>query len=370
MLLLNSSFRLVSAALLIGICSTNSMLHTASPDTSPVTAPANDWLILDGVRNFSYNMVCHLVNTNTPCTVLTRPHDLYLTELRLPKSRLITIIPFDYTAQHKGPEWETIGAGSKYLFMDPEDDSYSSWHKTVVSIAKNALFIAKKQKLTLFYPARVYPLGHPEGNIITEQSPYNPSTAQGLTLSSIEHLLQHAADTKECKIRKIRISYPFGKGVLDYLLSSSFKDIPVLGRLTWLFRTDRPHQFVYAGDVPRLAIMIAEQRPEPYSFTLHFSGYTFESVEAFGTAICAIAQKPLKQRIVSKFQLNLVTLAEPNASRGSDLEKYFEQPVYLEDSEALVKEFNFSPTPLETAIQETLNWFKQHPNTRSVFQKL
>jgi len=328
----------------------------------------NDWIIMDGVRHISYNMVCYLVDNNIACTVIIRPSDIYFAELRLPKSPLITIIPLDYTTPKLSAALEAIGAGAKYLFIDPECDEYAEWQKTVLATTRNAIGIAKKHNLTLFYPARVYPFGHPADNTITTDSYHSPTSLQGLTLSNIEHLLQTVADRKECKVRKIRVSYPFGPAVYDYLLSSTFKDMPILGRMTWLFRTDKPHQFVYAYDIARLAATLATQKPAPYELTVHFSGYTYQSVDEFGITISRIAGKPLKQRTVSKFQLSLVSLAEPNAERGVDLKTYFEQPVYLEDSHMLVQELAFNPTPPEEAIKKTLEWFKENPNTRGVFK--
>jgi nucleoside-diphosphate-sugar epimerase len=339
------------------------------PDTTHSSSTA-EWIIIDGVRHVSYNMVLCLINNNTPCTVLVHPNDMHFAELRFPKSPLISIVAIDYANPIRPDGFNAIGANAKYLFMDPEDDCYETWHKTVLSITRNALYLAKKHNLTIFYPARIYPYGHPEANTITDDSYHQPNTSQGLTLSSVEHLLQLAGDNKECKIRKMRVSYTFGPAVYDYLLSSTFKDAPTLGRMTWLFRTDKPHQFCFAYDIARLALIIAEKKPDPYQLTIHFSGYTYHSVEAFGQMICRIAGKPLKQRTVSKFQLSLVCMIEPNAQRGSDLKDFFEQPTYLGDSDLLVNELKFTPTPPEEAIQQTLNWFSQNPNTRGVYKRL
>lgn len=348
---------------------TSGITHATTSDTPPVPAESPEWLIIDGVRHVSYNMVLYLINNNIACTIVVRPADLHFAELRLPKSPLISLVIADYTQLQRPAILETVGKGHKYLFMDPEDDCYETWHKTVLTVTRNAIHLAKTHNLTLFYPARVYPFGHPEANTITDESLHRPTSKQGLTLANVEHLLQMAGDHKECKVRKIRVSYTFGPAVYDYLLSSTFKDMPTLGRMTWLFRTDKPHQFCFAYDIARLAFMIAQTNPEPYELTVHFSGYTYHSVEAFGQSISKIAGKPLKQRTVSKFQLSLVCLLEPNAQRGSDLKDFFDQPTYLVDSHLLVNKLNFAPTPPEEAIKITLDWFTQNPNTRGVYKR-
>jgi len=355
---------LVTTVLLASIQDLPAIAHKA-----PVAAPAtlNEWVILDGVRNFSYSMVCCLVDNGIPCTVVVRPRDLMFADTRLPKSPLITVMEADFAVPHRPTTLDTAVAGAKYLFLDPECDEFSAWHETVLNITRNALAAAKKHKLTIIYPARIYAFDNTE--VITENSKFNPITDQGRTVVKIEHMLKYASDHNQCRVIKMRVSYAFGPAVYDYLLSSSFKDIPQIGRLTWLFRTDRPHQFVYTYDVARLALKLVQSSDPAYSLTVHFSGYTYESVEAFGHAICSVAGTTLKQRVVGKFLLSFVCLNEPNAKRGSDLSAYFDLPVLLEDSLHITEVLKFEPTQPEIAIANTLQWFKDHPETRGIFKK-
>ncbi|MDQ5890602.1 MAG: hypothetical protein QG604_476 [Candidatus Dependentiae bacterium] len=329
-------------------------------------AQAPEWVVM-GVQNFSYNMVCCLVDNNIPCTVLTRPGDTLLADAQLPQSPLINRVEVDYAASQRPAALDTVSTGAKYLFLDPEDNTFATWHETVLTITRNALYMAKKNKLTIIYPARIYPFSAVD--IITEKSTYNPSTAQGRTLTKIEYMLKYAADHQQCKVRKIRTSYAFGPAVYDYLLSSTFKDVPTLGRMTWLFRTDKPHQFCYTYDIARLALLLSTIKPELYDFTVHFSGYTYQSVEAFGHAICAAAGTKLHQRIVGKFLLSFICLSEQNAERGADLSAYFDSPIHLEDSDFITNQLQFQPTPPAKAFKETLEWFKKNPETRNVAPK-
>lgn len=331
------------------------------------TKPA-EWVVFDGVRNFSYSMVCCLVDNNIPCTVLVRPQDMPFAETRLPASPLITIIPVEYDAAHTRPALlETVGAGAKYLFLDPEDDNFKTWPETVIATARNALYVARKQKLTLFYPARIYIFDNTA--TITEKSVPNPISLQGRVVNQLENMLNLAAQRKHCKIRKVRVSYAFGPAIYDYLMTTTFKDMPTLGRLTWLFRTDKPHQFCYSYDVARLTLALATYKPELYELNVQFSGYTYPSVEAFAEEISKIANVPLQQRIVSKLLLSIVTHFEANAKRGSDLSAYFEQPAYMEDSIEILNAIGFQPTETAIAIAKTLAWFAEHPaDLRSIFR--
>jgi nucleoside-diphosphate-sugar epimerase len=326
------------------------------------------WIILDGTRNVSFNMVHLLASQNIPCTVLVKPHDMVFADAKLPRIPLVTLLECDFTDPHFKPQSLTFTHESKYLFMDPEHDVYKEWHTTVTTIAKNAIALAKTNHLTIFYPARVYVFNNQE--VITDESLYNPITEQGMTLMKIEYMLKCAVQRKSCKVRKIRMSYPFGPAVFDYLLSSTFKEVPTQGRMTWLFRTDKPHQFCFVKDVARIALQLSTYKTDHEDITIHYSGYTYPSVEEFGTAICQVAGVQLKPRVVSKFQLSLVAIFQPNAERGSDLTTYFEQPVYMEDSKELVEAFSFTPTPPELAFKETLDWFGEFGMATRTLQQI
>lgn len=326
-----------------------------------------EWVILGGTCNFSYAMVCHLAAQNIPCTVIVHPRDLHSTRLYFPDAPTITIVEANYISPERQTDLDKLAAGAKYLFFDPEDKNYRTWHTTVPAIAHNALAMARKNNLTVFYPAHVYALTKEEQ--LTDESPYGPSTSQGMTVAKIEFLLDAAAKTKKCKVRKIRAPYAFGPAVYDYLLSSSFRDIPVNGRFTWLLRTDLPHQFCFTFDVARIATLLASTFPNEQMLTVHFSGYQYDSVDTFAAQICALAGKPLKHRTVSKFLLEVVCFAEHNAERGADLKAYFDAPVYLSDSPRL-KELNFQATPIQEALQLTLDWFKNFPETRGLVNRL
>ena len=101
---------------------TSGITHATTSDTPPVPAESPEWLIIDGVRHVSYNMVLYLINNNIACTIVVRPADLHFAELRLPKSPLISLVIADYTQLQRPAILETVGKGHKYLFMDPEDE--------------------------------------------------------------------------------------------------------------------------------------------------------------------------------------------------------------------------------------------------------
>jgi hypothetical protein len=94
------------------------------------------WLILDGTRNVSFNMVHLLESNNIPCTVLVKPSDMIFADAKLPRSPLTTILECDFTDPQFKPQNISCNHEVKYLFMDPEHDVYKDWHNTVTTIVK------------------------------------------------------------------------------------------------------------------------------------------------------------------------------------------------------------------------------------------
>ena len=108
-------------------------------------------------------------------------------------------------------------------------------------------------------------------------------------------------DKKLCKAIIVRASYPFGPGMYDFLLSSSFKDIPHNGQLTWLYRTDHKYQFSYTSDVVRIIETLSATPRKEYLTSLNYAGYTVPSVAQFGQAILATAKSIYQSAPISSF---------------------------------------------------------------------
>lgn len=336
--------------------------------TTNATTQEADWLIIDGSRNFSYNMACLLAEKQIKAVLAIRPDDMPFAQSRLPKNDVLTLIECDYASLDEQPTLKALAKGKKYLFLDPEDSCYRTWHETVMITTINAIAAASDHGMTIFYPGRIYPCG--DAPCITATTPYNPTTDQGTTLAHIEQLLRRASEHHHhCKVFMVRVSYPYGPAMYDYLLSSSFKDFPTIGRLTWLFTSEKAHQFCFASDIARLFLLLSEQPMQKDFDLMQFAGENFESVRNFAERACSVAGTTLNERIIGQWRLAIACQFDYNAERGRDLAAFFQEPPMLEESTSRLKELNFTATHFEEAAQQTLEWFIQHPETRGIFKQ-
>lgn len=362
-----------------------------------------DWVLIDGSRNFSHAMALHLIDQGERCTLVVKPEDMAHINHRFKHRNMLDVVEFDYTQEVDFTSKEGLNRlqpllkameGKKFLYLDPEHHVYGEWHTVVQRTTLNALFCAQRANLNIFYAGRIYPFSSPEfsynpevndvhTHITNTHEPHEIKkqyrTDQGRTMGHIEDMLKTVANNpaNKCKVRIIRTSYPFGCGVNDYLLSSSFKEMPTIGRMTWLFDIDKPYQFCFTTDAARLAYHVSQLEWDDHFSCITFKGYDLNSVRTFGEHIChqanALNMNPygqrveFKPRVVSKLQLRAVSLFKKNAKRGIDLADFFTSPRKLAQSIA------FKPTPLEQAIQTTLRWYEVHNNvtdveTRGIFQ--
>lgn len=331
------------------------------------------WLVVNGSNNFSLPMTQLLLTKNVPCTLVTKTEDLILVDQYIGAHDKLTIVEADYATKEGRKALIQAGKNRQFMFLDAEHGDYATWHKAVPDIVTNSMIAAHTNKLTVFATGRVYPMGH--GQTVTESSTYLANTQQGVTLKKVENIMQMMSNPN-CKVRIIRTSYPFGHGMYDFLLSSTFKEMPHMGRMTWLYDVDQSYQFCYTPDAARLALLLSENDTDQAFRTINYSGYTYDSVESFGRDIHAqvnqvkrASNPPFRLRVVTKLQLEMAAALNPNANRGSDLKAFFEDPTHLVDSPCL-KELNFEPTPAPQAIIETMRWYYHHPQTRTPFKLL
>lgn len=354
----------------------NFLILVAAFALSPVffiSAEPAGWLVINGTNNFSLPMTQLLLEKGVPCTLVTKKEDRLLVDQYIGSHEKLTVVEADYSSKAGRDALIKAGKGKAFLFLDAEHSDYTTWHDAVPKIVTNSMIAAHTNGLTVFATARVYPMGH--GKVITESCPYSAVTEQGITLKKTEDIMRIMSNQR-CKVCLIRTSYPFGGGMYDFLLSSTFKEMPNMGRMTWLYDVEQPYQFCYTPDAARLAHMLSKSDIKDAFRIVNYSGYTYDTVEQFGRAIHAQipevkrhSVKPFRLRVVTQMQLCVAASLYPNANRGKDLKLFFLEPTHLVDSPCL-KELGFEPTPANQAIVDTMQWYYNHPQTRTPFQLL
>lgn len=344
---------------------------TESSLSTPVEEPPRDiktphWLVIDD-RNQGYALIAHQLANNRAVTAFVpyqRRDDLMRFFGRNP---LLTIVCGDVTRDHAA--LAVAARNATHLFFAPEFEPYTTWHDNILAATSTCLTVTRRHRLALVYPGRTFPFDGHEADasgciFITPHTPYKSISRQGGTLIEVEHRLRQHAQTTGLPVTIIRTGTPFGQRLEDTLTHTTFRDAEIKSHFLWLFRDNVPHQFCDTGSIARLADLVAHQPPATTFTVLPLSGYTFPAALDFGHAIAGIARnKPCNPWLISSWKLRLVSLAKPDARRGSDVRRSFECSFLVDDTSLYSLYPDFQPISLKDAITETLAWHKRYTSS-------
>jgi hypothetical protein len=93
---------------------------------------------------------------------------------------------------------------------------------------------------------------------------------------------------------------------------------------------------------------------------VNFGGITISSVEHWFEKIAELAGQKPKIKKISKFTITLLSPFVSVIREIKEMLYLFENNIELNDDKIKKMIPDFRPTPMKTANQETLNWFKRH----------
>ena len=324
------------------------------------------WLIIDGTRNQGYALTELLLKKNQPCTIFTSPEKRDEVIPFFGHDENLTITTGDITKDVTKLYEAALNA--THLYFAPEFDGYSSWHEKISSALATCLAIAHQRRLHFVYPAaRTYVFdGHAlDANrslTISTDLPFLPESKQGQTFMALEEEIKRHAYQHKLPITIIRTAHPFGSNMKEYLTYSSFHDAYHTKTFLWLYRDDLPYEYCYTGDIARLAEIATDEPPNELVTTLHLAGYRYNTALDFGHDIIREAHKDkneyARQRLIGSWILGAISLGKPDAKRGIDIRRNFENSFLLDDTETYIRYPEFSLTPKEEAIRATLTWHR------------
>ena len=141
----------------------------------------------------------------------------------------------------------------------------------------------------------------------------------------------------------------FGTRVIPPMLQG--KAAQMLGNL------DVPHSMTYIKDFGT-ALAIIGASNDAYGQAWHVPNAPAISRRAILEQLASIIGQPLKVQVMPKFLMSALGLFVAPLREVSEMMYQFEQP-YIVNHDKFVAKFGDIHTPLETALTETVNWFKQ-----------
>ncbi len=255
------------------------------------------------------------------------------------------------------------GATVVYQCAQP---AYHRWSQEFPALQQGIIDACIDVSASIVIGDNLYAYGDPRGRVITERSPETTSTRKGAVRRQMAEQALTAHESGRLQVAISRPAHYFGPGY-DQVGSMVFT--PALNGKTMRFlgRADQPHSFSY---IPDVGAAMAE---------LGVTGAGWGQVW-IPPVQPAVTQGELAQRIwaaadrtgTPRMQLLGRRLASALGLFSSTVRELpemmyeFDSP-YVVDSSAFEDAFGARPTPLNSAIAATLDWYRREANSDRQF---
>lgn len=237
---------------------------------------------------------------------------------------------------------------------------YHQWIPNMERVTSNALRAARAHNATLVFPGNVYGFGRQTDAPLPETAGMRPNSEKGRLRVKLETMLKAATLDDKARVLVVRAGDYFGPTVRNGLVDRVFGNA-VAGKAMQVFgRLDAAHQWCYVPDLARLALALLEKGEGLAPFeVVHDRGHVARPQRSFLQMIAARAGKPgLKIQRVPWTLLRLAGLFDPVARELREMRYLFDEAVIIDDPrrQALLPAFRW--TPIEQAIDATLDSYR------------
>lgn len=307
-------------------------------------------LILGSTGSIGYAFTENLISKNIPVTILVR--DPKKAENLFKGSPIVEIIEGDVQDLSL---LKQISKDKKYIFHGI-NYPYNKWYGNMDTATQKVIEAASQNQGMIIFPGNVYNYGNIP--VIKEDSPEKPCSKKGALRVEIEKMLRDAAQAGKCKVLNVCLPDFWGPNVLNEGIRPIFENALNRKALPYMIRTDIPHQLVFTKDAAEIMVRLMQRGiTEPYE-KYNYGGQIQPDMKSFLNRISRLANAPEKISVHSKWIFSILGLFLPMLKEVKEMLYLFEGTVILDDSKVRKIFPDFRETPLDEAIMETLNWFK------------
>lgn len=252
----------------------------------------------------------------------------------------------------------TQGASVVYQASQP---AYSEWQEKFPALQQAILDGLAGRNAKLVIVENLYMYGATNGKPMTEDLPHLAQTRKGKTRSAMSKAALAAHQSGSVRVALARGSDyfgPWGNGssmggrVFSPLLQG--KAAQAIGRL------DLPHTHTFTKDFGKaLAILGASDQADGQAWHVPNDKPEITQGELIRNFAEQAGVEP-KMGAMGKAMMWLGGLFIPEARETVEMMYEFEKP-FIVDSSKFEKAFGMKATPIRQAVQETLSWYRGHP---------
>jgi nucleoside-diphosphate-sugar epimerase len=268
----------------------------------------------------------------------------------------VEVVASDLYDQAKAKE-VTRDAQVVYQASQP---SYNEWPEKFPLLQKSIIDGLTGSGAKLVLVENLYMYGETNGKPMTEDMPYNAHTRKGRVRGEISTAAFNAHKAGRVRITSARGGNFFGPWGTDSTMGARAFYPLLRGKPSQLIgRTDLPHSHTYIKDFG-VALVILGEREEADGQAWHVPNDMPKITQAELIRMFA-EEAGVESKISSmgKLMMAIGGLFIPEAKETVEMMYEFDKP-FIVDSRKFEKAFGMKATPMREAIQETVNWYKNH----------
>jgi len=250
----------------------------------------------------------------------------------------------------------TKDAAVVYQCAQPE---YHEWVTKFPLLQAAILEGAAANEAKLIVAENTYMYGDTNGQPLHENLPYAACTRKGKVRGEMTYALMEAHRAGKVRVAMARGSDFYGPGVLGSALGERTivhllqgKSAEVMGTL------DSPHTYTYINDFGE-ALAILGEHDEALGQAWHVPNPPTLTQRELVTLFFKEAGLEPRFRVMGKLIMMMGGLFIPAAKEMVEMAYEFEKP-FIVESEKFVKTFGNIATPHNTAVRETIAWYREY----------
>ena len=234
---------------------------------------------------------------------------------------------------------------------------YTRWPELFPPLQHGVLAAAERAGALLVTLENVYAYGPTGGRPMTEDLPLAATTSTGRTRAAMTGELLSAAAAGRVRVTIGRASDFFGAGATESTLGERVFGNAVAGkRADFIGNPELPHTYSYVPDIAAgLATLGTDERAVGQVW--HLPGPETVTTRALLDLVAAQVGHPVAVRNVPPLVLRAMGVVSPLMRGLAEMAYEFEEPFIL-DTTKFESAFGTAVTPLATAIDNTVAWYR------------
>ena len=254
----------------------------------------------------------------------------------------------------------TAADGAAVIYFCLNAPNYRSWPEEFPPLQRAAVRAATVSGARLVVLENLYSYGPTGGRILTEDLPAHATSAKALTRIEMTNELLDAHRRGTIDVTIGRASDFFGPRVTQSTLGEQVMRPALTGkRARVVGNPNQRHSYSYAPDVAKGLIALGTTQA-PSGEIWHLPIAETLTTREFVDAIYTAANHPTRLTAAGRIALGLVGLVKPDLKELRHILYQFTEPWVVDDTKFRTT-FGDLSTPLTTAIEATLDWYRNNP---------